>query len=90
MTRTPLRPAHLRIKGDPSAALLNGQAISVILDDSFTCTGSGRTMLSYDALSRDWWFTCRTGAHYLRGQLDFDKERFDGDGDYYVGIYLDD
>lgn len=89
MTRTPLRPAHLRKAHNP-ASLENGDTISVILDKGFPCTGSGRTLLTYDAFRADWWFACEAMQHFISGQIDFDKERFDGDGDYYVGIYLDD
>ena len=81
MTRTSLRPDHLKIKGDPTATIRSGQSINVILDEGFTCTGSGRTILTYDSARDDWWFACKSGRHLISGQFD---------GERYIGIYLDD
>jgi hypothetical protein len=85
MTYTKLRPEHLAIKGDPNAPIMQGQAISVMLDDGFTCSGKGRTLLTYDAFAGDWWFSCQDGRHFIEGLIATDEL-----GDYYVGIFLDD
>lgn len=85
MTRTALRPHHLR---NEDKTLLVTE-IAVFLDSGFTCVPEGIVVLRWCDRLRDWWFPCEQGRHYIHGQLDHDRDRFDGDGDYYVGIYLD-